>query len=158
MRIYNRCGLRFLRIVEVLGKDNFLEIIDYLWNRFIEVAILLHTFNLVREESIAYGLDQDSYNIETLRERLLKRKFLDSFAFICATKRDGDNVSIACLEEELSQETIVWITSNFKVRENTLDQLRELVNVLNRVASKDIFLFLLYYYEKVYILYWYDCW
>ena len=50
-------------------------------------------------------------------------------------------MSIAYLEEKLSQETIVRIASNSEIRKNTLDQLRELINVLNRVASKDIFLF-----------------
>ena len=113
-----------------------------------QAAILLHTLNSVRGKSTEYDLDQDSYNIEISRERLLKRKFLDSFALICATKKNDDSVSIACLEEESSQETIVRIASNFEVRKNTLDQLRELVNVLNDIASKDILSIALRDYEK----------
>ena len=48
------------------------------------------------------------------------------------------SVSAACLEEGLPQGTIVRIASNSGVRENTLGQLRELVNVLNDVASGGI--------------------
>ncbi|KAL9127828.1 MAG: hypothetical protein Q9217_003368 [Psora testacea] len=104
-------------------------------NRFIQAAVLLHTLNPVRGEPTAYGLDQDPHDIETPRERLLKKKFLDSFALLCATKKDGDSVSAACIEEGLPQGTIIRIASNSGVRESTLSQLRELVNVLNNVAS-----------------------
>ncbi len=117
-----------------------LEITGHLRNRFIQAAVLLHTLDPVRGEPTGYGLDQDPHDIETPRERLLKRKFLDSFALICATKKGGDSVSAVCLEEGLPQGTIVRIASNSGVRENNLDQLRELVNVLNRVASGGIFL------------------
>ncbi|KAL8823912.1 MAG: hypothetical protein Q9191_005451 [Dirinaria sp. TL-2023a] len=112
-----------------------LEIIGHARDRFIQAAVLLYTLNSVRGEPSGYDLDQDPHNIEISRERLLKRKFLDSFALICATKKDGDSVSTACLEERSSQETVVRIASNSGVRENTLVQLRELVNVLNDVAS-----------------------
>lgn len=107
-------------------------------DRFIQAAVLLHTLNPVRGEPTGYSLDQDPHDIETPRERLLKRKFLDSFALICATKKGGDTVSAACLEEGLPQGTIVRIASNSGVRENTLGQIRELVNVLNDVASGGI--------------------
>lgn len=115
-----------------------LEITGHARDRFIQAAVLLHTLNAVRGEPTGYGLDQDPHDIETPRERLLKRKFLDSFALICATKKGGDSVSAACLEEGSPQGTIVRIASNSGVRENTLGQLRELVNVLNDVANGGI--------------------
>ena len=70
-------------------------------DRFIQAAVLLHALNPVRGEPTGYGLDQDPYDIETPRERLLKRKFLDFFALLCATKKDGDTMSAACIEEGL---------------------------------------------------------
>jgi len=124
-------------------------------DRFIQAAVLLHTLDPVRGEPTGYGLDQDLHDIETPRERLLKRKFLDSFALICATKKGGDSVSAACLEEGLPQGTIVRIASNSGVRENTLGQLRELVNVLNRVASGGILLsYCAVTKKRAYVLMW----
>lgn len=104
-------------------------------NRFIQAAVLLHMLDPVRGEPTAHGLDQDLHGIETPRERLLKRKFLDSFALVCATRKDGDSVSAACMEEGMPQGTIIRIASNSGVRESTLSQLRELVHTLNSVAS-----------------------
>jgi len=105
-------------------------------NRFVQAAVLLHKLDPVRGEPTAYGLDQDPHEIESPRERLLKRKFLDSFALLCATQRDGDSVSAACMEEESPEGTIVRISSNSGVSETTLNQLRELVDVLSGIASR----------------------
>lgn len=120
-------------------------------NRFIQAAVLLHTFNPVRGEPTAYGLDQDPHEIETPRERLLKKKFLDSFALLCATKKDGDSVSAACIEEGLPQGTIIRIASNSGVRESTLGQLRELVDVLNVIASGNMLSILVHGYKEAWM-------
>lgn len=104
-------------------------------NRFVQVAVLLHRIDPVRGEPTVHGLDQDPLEIEPQRERLLKRKFLDSFALICATKKCGDSVSAACMEEGLPQGTTIRIASNSGVAEQTLTQLRHIVDVLNTVAS-----------------------
>ncbi|KAF1828420.1 hypothetical protein BDW02DRAFT_574885 [Decorospora gaudefroyi] len=63
---------------------------------------------------------KNPHEIETPRERLLKRKFLDSFALLCATKKNGDSVSAACMEEGSPQGRIIRIASNAGVRESTL--------------------------------------
>ena len=64
-------------------------------------------------------------------------------------KTDGDSVPAACLEEELTQGTIVRIASNSRVRESIPSQLRELVTVLNDVASGSVFIpILLHGYEQ----------
>jgi hypothetical protein len=111
------------------------EITGNVRNRFIQAAVLLHRLDPVRGEPTAHGLDQDPLEIEPQRERLLKRKFLDSFALICATKKGGDSVSAACMEEGLPQGTTIRIASNSGVGEQTLTQLRQIVNILNTVAS-----------------------
>ncbi|PVH70607.1 hypothetical protein DL98DRAFT_504443, partial [Cadophora sp. DSE1049] len=77
--------------------------------RFIQAAALLHLLDPVRGEPTAYGLDQESHSIHASRERLLKRKFLDSFALICATEKGADTVSAACLEEGGPGGTVVRI-------------------------------------------------
>jgi hypothetical protein len=105
-------------------------------DRFIQAAVLLHTLDPVRGEPTVYGLDQDPHEIESPRERLLKRKFLDSFALVCATKRDGDSVSAACMEERRPEGTVIRISSNSGVSETTLNRLRELVDILSRIASR----------------------
>ncbi len=113
-----------------------IEITDNLRSRFIQAAVLLRMLNPVRDDPTIHGLDQDPHNIDISRERLLKRKFLDSFALICATKKDGDSVSATCMKEGASQGTVLRIASNSEVGERTLGQLRELVNTLNSIGSE----------------------
>jgi hypothetical protein len=113
-----------------------LEIQGNLRERFLQAAILLYTLDPVRGEPTAHGLDQDPFELEGPRERLLKRKFLDSIALVCAVKRNGDTVSAACLEEGMPTGTVLRIASNSGVSEGTLQQLRELINILNNVASR----------------------
>ncbi|KAH0536098.1 hypothetical protein FGG08_007003 [Glutinoglossum americanum] len=115
-----------------------LEITGNVRNRFVQAAVLLHLLNPVRGEPTGHGLDQDPYEVDTPRERLLKRKFLDSFALVCATRRNGDRVSAACIEEGSPQGTIIRIASNSGVQENTLSQVREIVEALNCIASGDL--------------------
>jgi len=112
-----------------------IEITGNVRNRFIQAAALLHMLDPVRGEPTVYGLGQDLCEITGPRERLLKRKFLDSFALVCATKRDGASVSAACIEEGRPQGTVIRIASNSGVSEKTLGGLRELVGALNVIAS-----------------------
>jgi hypothetical protein len=95
-----------------------------------------HLLDPVRGEPAAYGLDRDPNEIELQRERQLKRKFLDSFALISATKKDGDTVSAASIEEGLPEGTVVRVASNHGVKNTTLRGLRDLVAILNGVASR----------------------
>ena len=112
-----------------------LELTGNVRNRFVQAAVLLRMLDPVRGEATAHGLDQDSHEMTTTRERLLKRKFLDSFALICAIKRDGDSTSAACMEEGAPQGTIIRIASNAGVGKKTLDGARELVATLNSVGD-----------------------
>lgn len=112
-----------------------MEITGNVRNHFIQAAVLLHMLDPVRGEPTVHGLDQDLNDHSAFRFQMLKRKFLDSFAFLCAIKKDGDSVSAACMEEGLPQGTIIRIASNAGVRENTLRQLRQVLDSLNSVAD-----------------------
>jgi hypothetical protein len=105
-------------------------------NRLVQAAVLLHMLDPVRGEPTVYGLDQDPHDIESPRERLLKRKFLDSFALVCATKRGGDSVSAACMEEGMPEGTVIRIASNCGVSGTTLSRLREVVDIMGGIASR----------------------
>lgn len=63
-------------------------------NRFVQAAILLHMLDSVRGEPTIRGLHENSHKIQILRERFLERKLLDSFALVCAIKRDGAKRSL----------------------------------------------------------------
>lgn len=104
-------------------------------NRFVQAAVLLRMLDPVRGEATAHGLDQDIHEMTTPRERLLKRKFLDSFALICAVRKDGESVSAVCMEEGAPQGTIIRIASNAGVGEKTLREVREFVAVLNTIGD-----------------------
>lgn len=113
-----------------------LEITGNVRDRFIQAAALLRLLDPVRGEPTAYGLDQESYTGQAPRELFLKRKFLDSFALICATRKDGDTVSAACLEEGRPEGTVVRIASNAGVSEETLSYLRDILGILSSIAIK----------------------
>lgn len=113
-----------------------MELTGNVRNRSVQAAVLLRILDPVRGEPTIHGLDEDSNEMRTPRERLLKRNFLDSFALICAIKRDGDSVSAACMEEGAPQGTVIRVASNSGVGERTLSQLRELVTVLNSIGSR----------------------
>lgn len=116
------------------------EITGNVRDRFIQAAALLRLLDPVRGEPTAYSLDQDSNTVEGLRELLLKRKFLDSFALVCAIKKDGDCVSVACLEEGRPEGTIVRIASNAGVSEGTMISLRNILGLLQKISFKGMFL------------------
>lgn len=82
-----------------------------------------------------HGLNHESHETRIPQERLLKRKFLDAFALICAIKKDGESVSAVCMEEGAPQGTIVRIASNAGVGEKPLGAIRELVDVLNNIGD-----------------------
>lgn len=111
------------------------EISGNVRDRFVQAAVLLHMLDPVRGEPTAHGLDQDPQAVETPRERLLKRKFLDSCALICATTKGGHSVSAACIEEGAPQGTVIRIASNTGVHKSTLNQLQEILDSLNDIAG-----------------------
>jgi hypothetical protein len=113
-----------------------LKIIGNARDRFIQAAVLLYLLDPVRGEPTAYGLDQDAPNLQAPKEQVLKRKFLDSFALICAIRQDGDAVSAACLEEGEPEGTVVRIASNAGVSEETLGQLKHILGLLSGISNE----------------------
>ncbi|KIW16613.1 hypothetical protein PV08_03801 [Exophiala spinifera] len=111
------------------------EITGNIQSRFVQVTTLLHLIDPVRGEPTVYGLDQGANAGQQSREKLLKKRFLDSVALICARRKDGDTVSAACLEEGLPEGTVVRIASNQGVSDSTLTELREIIHILNGIAS-----------------------
>ncbi|KAK7883401.1 hypothetical protein LTR67_011272 [Exophiala xenobiotica] len=106
-----------------------LEVTGNTQSRFIQAAVLLHLVDPVRGEPTAYGLGRDLDEIEPRRERQLKRKFLDSFTLISATKKDGDTVSAASFEEGLPEGTVVRVASNHDVKDSTLRGLTQVLQL-----------------------------
>lgn len=130
-------SLRLKKVVLINEAQNMspLEITGNTQNRFVQAAVLLYLLDPVRGEPTTHGLDHDHNEIEPHREYLLKRKFLDSFALVCAIKKNGDTVSAASLEEGQPEGTILRVVSNNGIADSTLHELRELVGILNAVAS-----------------------
>lgn len=104
--------------------------------RFVQTAVLLRLLDPVRGEPTTYGLDQDSHSTQAPRQQILKRKFIDSLALICATRRDADTVSAATLEEGGPDGAVVRIASNAGVTEETQNDLRDMLRVLESIAVR----------------------
>jgi hypothetical protein len=113
-----------------------LEITGNVRDRFVEVTTLLYLLDPVRGEPTAYGLDQDAPNLQTPIEQALKRKFLESFALICATRQDRDAVSAACLETGEPEGTVIRIASNAGVSEKTLSHLQDILGLLSSISNE----------------------
>jgi hypothetical protein len=75
-----------------------LSLTENLQMRLLETVLLLRALDGVRGVPIAHGLDLKECS-GIYRTYLLKRKFLDSFALVCASHKGGDSVSVACMEE-----------------------------------------------------------
>jgi len=104
-----------------------LEITGNLRKRYIQAAALLGTLDPVRGEPTTYGLDHESHSLQDPLDRVLKRRFLDSFALVCAVqKNDSNNISAACLDKDSPEGTVVRIASNAGVSETTLASLRDI--------------------------------
>ncbi|KAL1845423.1 hypothetical protein Plec18170_009779 [Paecilomyces lecythidis] len=104
-------------------------------SRFMHAAVLLRSLDPVRGEPTSHDLDLNDASQN--RERVLKRKFLDSFALICAAEKGGDSVSAACLEEGQPQGTIIRIASNTGVEPTVVSQVRSIIDDLNSIASQE---------------------
>ncbi|KAK1480745.1 hypothetical protein CTAM01_14204, partial [Colletotrichum tamarilloi] len=112
-----------------------LEITGNLQKRFVQDAVLLHKLDPVRGSPTAYGLDRHPRDAGVPREELLKRKFLDSFALLASTHKDGDTVSAAALEVGAPEGSVIRIASNAGVSASTLVLLREVMEILHDVSA-----------------------
>ncbi|KAK1525973.1 uncharacterized protein CCOS01_08391 [Colletotrichum costaricense] len=112
-----------------------LEITGNLQKRFVQDAVLLHKLDPVRGSPTAYGLDRHPHDAGVPREELLKRKFLDSFALLASTHKDGDTVSAATLEVGAPEGSVIRIASNAGVSASTLVLLRGVMEILHDVSA-----------------------
>ncbi|KAL2068504.1 hypothetical protein VTL71DRAFT_14841 [Oculimacula yallundae] len=115
-----------------------LSITGNIQERFVQTAVLLCLLDPVRGEPTTYGLDQDWHGTQAPRQQILKRKFVDSIALICATRRDADTVSAATLEENGPDGAVIRIASNAGVTEETLNDLRDILHILEIIAAKEL--------------------
>lgn len=123
-----------------------LEITGNLRKRYIQAAALLSLIDRVRGEPTSYGLDHESDSICDPADRVLKRKFLDAFALICAShKRNSRTISAACFDkEDRLKGTVVRIASNNGVSDATLASVRDIVAGLSDFTLKGMTLIPLY--------------
>ncbi|KAI3554338.1 hypothetical protein CABS03_07005 [Colletotrichum abscissum] len=112
-----------------------LEITGNSQKRFVQDAVLLHKLDPVRGSPTAYGLDRHPHDAGVPREELLKRNFLDSFALLASTHKDGDTVSAAAFEVGAPEGSVIRIASNAGVSASTLVLLREVMEILHDVSA-----------------------
>lgn len=114
-----------------------IEITGNQLDNFVQTSVLLYKLDPARgDPRVIYSLDQDE--VQEPRDRLLKRKFLDSIALLCSTVKDNDSVSAACLEESDSGGTVLRVASNAGVSTETLLGLQNIIRMLNSVAGDDM--------------------
>lgn len=112
-----------------------LEITGNLQKRFVQDAVLLYKLDPVRGSPTAYGLDRHPHDAVVSREEFLKRKFLDSFALLASTHKDGDRVSAATLEVGAPEGSVIRIASNAGVSASTLIHLEGVMETLHEISA-----------------------
>ena len=90
---------------------------------------------------ITHGLDLKEC-ASAYRAQLLKRKFLDSFAFIYTSRKGGDSVSVVYIEENQPKGAIIRIAYNSGVRDAILSNARGIIALLSNIARGGSFLVL----------------
>ncbi|KAI0134023.1 hypothetical protein BJ170DRAFT_690339 [Xylariales sp. AK1849] len=112
-----------------------LEVTGTVLKRLAQAGTLLWLLDPVRGEPTIHSLDRhpsDSHQEAADRQ---SSKFLDSISLICATRKDGDTVSAATMEEGAPEGTIIRIASNAGLQERTLRLVKEIMKMLNDVAE-----------------------
>lgn len=104
--------------------------------RFLEAAVLLAALDEVRAVPTVHSLDSADCGVD--RARVLKRKFLDSFALVCANHKGGESVSAASMEEGQPEGTIIRIACNGGVRDSVLSDAQAIVRILNNIACEGV--------------------
>lgn len=104
--------------------------------RFVQITTLLSLIDPVRGEPIAHSLDRHPHDDKQTRDRL-RKKFLDSFALICSTSRQGgETASAVCLENPHPSGTIIRLARNLGVPEGLTVSLQAILDDLAAVASR----------------------
>lgn len=104
--------------------------------RFTKVVTLLHLIDPVRGEPTEHSMDRHPHEGFGQREHHQK-KFLDSFALICSTSRQGgDTAAAVCMEPNHPSGTILRLARNLGVPPNLVDRLQAVLDNLTLVATR----------------------
>lgn len=103
--------------------------------RFITVKVLLSLIDPVRGEPTVHSLDRHPQDGMGKLEHLQK-KFLDSFALICSTSKEGSETAAAvCLETGNPPGTVLRIARNVAVPQTEIQRLEDVLQNLTSVAN-----------------------
>lgn len=120
-------------ITERLEAMAVLSLTGNLQKRFLETVLLLRALDEVRGVPTTHGLDSGEC-LSAHRLDLLKRKFLDYFALVCATHKGGNCVSAVCMEENQPEGTIIRLACNGGVGDSILSNAREILKMLKKLT------------------------
>lgn len=108
------------------------------FKRFVIVSTLLSLIDPVRGEPTTHSLDRHHHD-DSWKLDLLQKKFLDSFAFISSTSRQGkDTASAVCLEQGHPSGTTLRLARNRGVPSELVGKLQAVLDDLTAVASGGI--------------------
>lgn len=104
-------------------------------SRFIMVKVLLSLLDPVRGEPTVHSLDRHPQDGMGKLEHLQK-KFLDSFALICSTSKQGSETAAAvCLETGQPPGTVLRIARNRTIPPDLTERLENVLENLTTVAN-----------------------
>ena len=107
--------------------------------RFYLVTTLLSMIDPVRGEPTTHGLDKHPHESVQKKDNQLK-KFLDSFAWICSTSKNGTTASAVALEQNGPTGTVLRLARNLCVPEDVVHRLQSLLDELAAVAAGGMFM------------------
>lgn len=116
-----------------------LRVTGVVLKRFTQAGTLLWLLDPVRGEATVHSLDTHPAHTghETTERHICK--FLDSIALILATRKDGNTVSAATLEEGSPEGTVIRVASNAGVLDDTLRRVKDIIEILNGIAEAGMF-------------------
>jgi hypothetical protein len=103
--------------------------------RFYLIATLLSLIDPVRGEPTTYGLDKHPHDNAQKQDNHLK-KFLDSFAWICSTSKNGATTSAVAIEQNGPTGTVLRLARNLGVPHDLIPRLQRLLDELTAVATR----------------------
>jgi hypothetical protein len=103
--------------------------------RFYLIAMLLSLIDPVRGEPTTYGLDKHPHDNAQKQDNHLK-KFLDSFAWICSTSKNGATTSAVAIEQNGPTGTVLRLARNLGVPHDLIPRLQRLLDELTAVATR----------------------
>ena len=107
--------------------------------RFYLVSTLLSMIDQVRGEPTTHGLDKHPHDSVQKAHGQLK-KFLDSFAWICSTSKNGPTTSAVTVEQNGPMGTVLRLARNIGVPGDLIQKLQDLLDEVATVATGGAFM------------------